>query len=521
MRMRIVAVDCGISRYVVGAFVPTADGELMLEECALLPRGEALAAAVWPELPATLRRASRYAVAPLANQTIAKTITVPRVSRAKRARIVRFEAERAIPRPLAEVAWDWTTPATDAGTVELAAMKLEVAEALAAAAEAGGTRLDAIVPRAMALALAVRHNYPETRGPIAVVEVEGSVALLVLTGGGRNVARLVGLPERAPVAAAIAEKAGDGSEPELRLIRLAAEVNRLCEGGAAAEEKPEPPVVLLAGPDAPEPEECRRVFGESGPRVETLDALRRVRLGKRASGAAVPAHDLGVAVGTALAARARNAPNLLPPARRRENAFRRSRVWWLAAGCALVALLAGTGFRMRREAARERAAAAAIAREMEPWRAAQREALERQRQLDACRRELGVLDGLECARTSWVRFLDDTQARLARAGGVWLDTLQLLPTSDAGATGGSGTLFGHAPATDASGRVVRLRLAITGCALDPGIDGRRGLERVRELLRDWATAETVAAVEAERFDAGEPGLLRFGCVLVLKPEAGL
>jgi hypothetical protein len=517
MRKRVVAIDCGTGRCVVGAFVPTADGELTLAQCASIPRDAAIPEPAWPKIPVTLRGAGACAAAPAANLTIFKAIAVPRVAPRKRAQIVRFEAEQAVPRPLAEVAWDWTASAADHGKVELAAMRFDTAEAFAAAAEKAGQRRDAIVPRAAALALAVRYNYPELGGPVALAEIDGATALLVLVGSGSCSVRLVGLPERA-LAVAGTEN-GDGGR-ELRLRRLAAEVERLCENPAETAERPVVRIFLLAGPDAPEPDELGSALGGDGWEVKRFDALRRVRLRPGAK-VELASHELGVAVGTALALCGRPAPNLLPPARRKENAFRRRRATWLLSAGAAVAILAGIAVWLRCEVVRTHAEAQAIMRQLEPWRAAQCEAGELQRQLDVCRRELSVFDELGRARTCWARFLDDTQTRLARADGVWLETLRLLPAGADGGSGGSGALSGRAAAGQASGRVVRLRVALTGCALDPSLDGRRGLDRVRELLRGWVEAEAVAAVEAERFDTTEPGLLRFGCELVLKSEAGL
>jgi hypothetical protein len=222
-------------------------------------------------------------------------------------------------------------------------------------------------------------------------------------------------------------------------------------------------------------------------------------------------------VGAALAVQGRWAPNLLPPARRRENAFRRRRVWWATAAVGLVLLLGGMDLALRREAARCEAEAAALETELEPWRAAQRRVAEQRRETEACERELTVVAGLERSRTGWVTFFADTQDRLARAGGMWLETLQLQPDARVATGGGRWLKTGDTAGEDG---VVRLRIAVTGSALDPGPDGRRGLDRVRELLREWPAGAMVAAVEGERFDGGEPGLLRFGCVLVLRPEAG-
>ncbi len=470
----------------------------MLEEHALLPR-KAEPDAAWPALPERLIRGGRIAVTPAPNLTLAKFIEVPPAARVQRARVVRFEAEQAITRPLAEVVWDWApVPGAD-NTVELAAMTAEKAAELCAAAEQAGVSPDAIVARASALSRALCHNYPESVAEAVLAEIEGTTVVLVRAGAGRSAVRLAALPDLPA-----ADGAGNGpAEPArgpelLRWRRLAAEMSRLADGDGGSPHSTA--LFLLAGPDAPEPEAVERVLADpKGVRVERFDALRRVRVGKAAAGVAAIAHELGAVVGTALALRAPAAPNLLPPERRQEQVFRRNRWKWLtAAGVAAVHV-----------------EAVALTRELQPWRTARREVQERQRQTELGQRELDTLTRLARERSRWARLLGAMEARAAAAGGVWIETIEPLGT----AIGASpAELFGSpvgAPSGDPAGM---LRVAVTGVALDPGSDGRRGLERLRALLRDWAGLERMAAVERERFDASEPGRLRFGCVLVLKPE---
>ena len=488
----------------------------MLEEYALLPR-KAEPESAWPALPEKLVRSGRIAVTPAPNLTLAKFIEVPPAARAQRARVVRFEAEQAITRPLAEVVWDWApVPGAD-NTVELVAMTAEKAAELCAAAGQAGVAPEAIVSRASALSRALCHNYPEFLETAVLAEVECSTALLVHAGRGRGAVRLAALPEL-PAAAdgAVTGSAelAHGTE-SLRLRRLTAEMLRLADGDGA---RPSAAVVLLlAGPDAPEPEAVERVLADpKGVRVERFDALRRVRVGKAAGGAVEIAHELAAVVGTALALRAPAAPNLLPPERRRELAFRRNRWKWLTAvGVAAVAAWGAVAW-FSWDVRRRHEEAAAITRELEPWRAARREVQERQRQAELCQRELATLARMARERTSWARLLGAMEARVAAAGGVWLETIAPVGTASGARPVG---LFGSpvvAPAGESAGT---LRLAVTGRALDSGADGRRGLERLRTLLRGWGELERVSAVEGERFDASEPGLLRFGCVLVLRPEA--
>ncbi len=518
MRARIVAIECGTSRSVVGAFTPAADGELMLEEYALLPR-RTDEGAQWPELPDTLRHGTRFAASPAPNLTLTKLIELPAVARAQQERVVRFEAAQAIPRPLEELCWDWM-PSGDGGRrVQLSAMKGEAAETFAAEAAAAGVRLDAIVPRAAALSLALAHNYPEQRGAI-LAEVEQSTALLVRCGGDMAAVRLIGLPAMAPVPAGPGEPSGNDatvSGDDLRVRRLGAEMLRLAEEGRGAEETAPPPVLLLGGPDALDPEAVERCVLGAAARVERFDALRRVRIGRSASGAAALSHQFGAVVGTALAVAARGggAVNLLPEARQRENVFRRNRGRWLVALGVAAATAAATVWGLRSAVGSREAQAVALGRELEPWRAAQRLLAERQRELETCQRELAVLTELERVRTGWATWLGEQEARLARHGDIWLERLE--PAGEA-ARAVAGSWPGHNGAAGSPASVAH-RLMIGGCALDPGGDGRRGLDQVRGLLREWAAAEGVAAVEEERFEPSESGLLRFSCVLVLQPEA--
>ncbi len=481
----------------------------MLEEFALLPCAGEPAEAVWPELPASWRAARRFAVSPRPNMTFTKTVAVPRLGRSKRAQVVRFEAEQAIPRPLAEVVWDWAAARAGDARVELVAMKREAAFAWCDAAERAGGHLEAIVARSTALARALRYNYPEVEGDAVVVECDGATALLVRSGAGTPLARLVGLPVREAVETGPAV-AGDGEEG-LRLRRLAAEIARLAEP-----EEGEAPAgvstVFLAGTDAPPREEMERALGGAA-RVEWFDGLRRVKIGPRARGAEAVAHQLGSVVGVMLAAGDAAAPNLLPAERRREILFRRRRWIWLGLAAGVAVVCGGAAGWLRYAVAQGQREVAAYESRLAPWRSAQAEVQARRRANEADRQMLQTLQQLETARTRWLVLLAGLERCVGQEDGLRLDTLEALPMSGGAAPTG---WFGHPP--ERAEKLQGVRLAVTGRAPTPAAGGRSGLEVVRGFLREAASLEPVAAIEAERFDDGEPGCLRFGCVLVLKAE---
>ncbi|MFT3831525.1 MAG: hypothetical protein QM691_17655 [Opitutaceae bacterium] len=500
-------------RSVVGTFHRTTDGALTLDEFAFLPDAADDAAQPWRALAERARRGARVVVVPAAAGTLTKFATVPRLRRAQRERVMRFEAAQAIPRPLAETAWAWAPLDAHGTGVELAAMKLSAAEELCTEAERAGVQVEMIVSRATALLRVLRHAGPDA--PTLLLQVDGDTALLVRSDGQLPVVRLTGVPPRTPVlAGGHCESTSDG----LRQRRLAAEVKRLVAGGETSGDRGVASTVWLTGAAAPEIAALEPLLADDGLKLEGFDPLRRVKLGPAAAGAPAEAAALATLVGAALALTERRAPNLLPAARRRENAFRRNRGRWLMLAGAVSCAVWAAGGIVHERLGRTRMEVAALDREMEPWRQAARVAGERQREIDACERELTVLQSLARARESWPRFLADTESRCTQAGGVWLETMQLV--------GGAGRpvpagLFGHGERARADDGVARPRLAISGCARETKGDVPRALDRVRRLLRDWPQAEAVAAVEAERFDASAPGLLRFSCVLVLEPEAGL
>lgn len=518
MRARTVAIDCGLSRCVVGVFGRTAAGRLCLERLASFEMA-AGGTVPWAEIACLADPRDDVAVMPPANRTLVKHVRVPALGKRQRARVIRFEAEQALPRLLAESTWGWTSAGgPEPGLIELAAMRREAAETLAADAERAGLRVESIMARASALSAALELCHPNTRRPLVLVECDGDIALLVRGGGAEPAVRVVGLPTAAPVpvGAAVAGRDDDRGAGGLRLRRLAVEVRGMLGGPGPAET--EAPLVLLAGLAPPDPESFARAVAEARLDVEFLAPLRNVDLGPGAENAEDLAGQLGGLVGLAQAAGAPSRANLLPAGRRRENGFRRRRARWIVAAVLATAAIWGAALLLRLGVAAGREERAALELGLEPWRRSQRQVAELRRRIDAGRNELAVLEGLERARTSWGSFLQATEKRLAEVGGIWLETVQL--ESPEMRTAGP-AWFGRVAAARPADGIVRPRLVVTGCAIDPGLDGRRALDRVRRLLQEWPEDGVVVAVGSERFETSGTGLLRFGCVLVLDPEARL
>jgi type IV pilus assembly protein PilM len=140
-------------------------------------------------------------------------------------------------------------------------------------------------------------------------------------------------------------------------------------------------------------------------------------------------------------------------------------------------------------------------------------------------RRIATLQRLVEARSSWAAFLADLQARLVTAEDVWLESLQYLPSGksvDAPVLRPAKSGLGIIATSGDAARpepVSLVRLNLTGCLFDAvnpmTKPGAKSYQRAKTLLEGLRASPFVAAIEAERFDGSEPGMLRFEITLVV------
>lgn len=529
-----MVIDGGASHVAAGVFARK-KGRLRLEEFAV----ETFAVPAGGEASGSdsFRRALAAVVARIAfrgpavvvlpgHLVLAKFIRTPRLAAAKLGRVVHFEAQQSLPHALTDLAWGHAvTGESDLGLdVLLCAAKLGALDPLCAAVEAAGFAPRALRPGVLALRAAVADVAAD--GPMLVANLGARSTTLLLLERHRWHARVLGLggqhvtqplAERrgCDSAAAEAEKIS-GRDPAALATALEPFVTRLSQevarsvahfqhtAGAAA-----PSRVVLTGGASLTTGLAERLAARLNLRVELHDPLAAVDLQPAAvaAGAAAFAPHLADLVGAARAEFAdESAPiNLLPPRRLAPERARR-RQPWLAAAAVLAAAAFVPPLRHYRacEAALRRQIATLDA-EIVPLR--QREAMNRAQleRLAALQRQIGALHGIAVRRAAWRRLLADLQDRFVAVEDVWLERVQLMP----------GSAAADAP----------LRIAVSGRLLDrahprapAGPDLHR---RVTALLASVAAAPGIAAVENERFDSHQPGLLGFEVVLVAGPAQPL
>lgn len=563
---RYSTIDCGASRVCRTEFTLSETGRPILEDFEVEPITEsgsddnewvaavedilrrmrerdALRGDVWTILPGHL--------------SLVKFIKVPNVDEAQRRKIVEFEARQNIPYPLSEVVWDYQFVSTDGADLDVAltAVKLETIEDLCERSRVLGVSLARMEPSWTALINSLRFNYPEAPPNVLFIAVGARSTNLVFLQRDRYFVRNIPVAGNS-VTQGIADATGKGfQEAEAYKIhpvqgeggdvgqvlataadkfgsRLALEVTRSLATFRRQASTEAPEKIYLAGGGA-------KLFGldqvlherlKLG--VEAFDPLRKVILGPGIDRdtARLHAHQMTEAVGAALSAC--DFPtlevDLLPPAVARRRRFRRQQPFFIAALCLAAGALALPILSdiALRQAYRERIAAYEV--QLRPLDRISGQIRTNLAAIQKVRDQMNAIKGLVETKSNWINFLTDLQSRLVEVEDVWVERLAVTRANGGGAQRSiSSGLFGSL-AGGSSGPVedgASLRLNVTGRLLDQANPlskvSRDSYNRVKDLLASFSDSQFIVAVENERFDNTQEGILRFDFTLVVDPERPL
>src|SRR5262249_30337990 len=139
-------------------------------------------------------------------------------------------------------------------------------------------------------------------------------------------------------------------------------------------------------------------------------------------------------------------------------------------------------------------------------------------------------------KANWINFLADLQDRLVKTEDVWLDQLQVVrpPPPEPGAPPDPNApppADGTQPPADPNQPGARpppgppLKLTLSGRLLDVTNPQSKvspeSTLRVKQLLASFTSSQFITAVENEKFDPSQNGLLRFDFTLVINPKKTL
>lgn len=529
---RVLLLDCGASRAVLASCSLGPGGRAQVDRMAVAPiAGGRGATGEWLDV-------TRAAVAELAARTrwrgdvtlllpghlvLYKHCRVPRVAPEALEKLVQFEAQRLLPLPLEEVVWSFGEVGESGGQLELlvAAARLEPVEALCAAVESAGWRVRAVLPPAMpllALARRMQAQDPGAADAVLWVEVGARTTTLLFVGPQRALARSVAFGGRHVTESLAAHFGGDlaaaeaakiAGEPSAALrtavdaaaTRLAQEITRTALHFGRQHQVAAPVSVRLVGGGAAIPEFATRLSEKLSLPVAPVELGADFSVAPTAAEATarLGASALASVAGAVWFAHhaASGRLDLRPPRLRARASQRRRMTWLLAAAVVSASALGWPMWAASNYAAELRAQIARVEAEIAPLRA--RDVANRRlgEELAAVQQRVAVWQRVGERRGAWLSLLADLDLRVSRVEDVWFDGLRTLP-------GESGAPLRLA----LSGRLVQHVSAPAG---DQALSAR-----VAALLEGLADSPYVATVEEPRFDASQPAVLRFECVLVVK-----
>lgn len=499
---------------------------------------------------------------------LTKFVKTPSVAKEKRAKIISFEAQENIPYPLEEVVWDSLVVADDGFDLEvmLTAVKFEAMQSLCGAADAAGFPVERATPAGLALCRAFRYNHPDILESVIVVNIGARTTSLLFLEGERFYLRTLALagnavtqaiseelridfasaetlkiqvlsgksdlPANSPSRAAV-HKAASAFATRLQLEIMRSAVNHRRQAGSGA------PVAMYLTGGGSLIEELPAVLADKLKLpVERYNPLKNVDVSAdaRAAGAesagSVLADLVGLATGLVKSEEA--GASLLPPALTAALEFRKRQPWLLGAAALVLVALAPPFLYFHRVTAATMDQVSQLERDhLMALRAVSHRNAENVRQIEEATRQITALRGAYQTKANWINFLADLQERLVKIEDVWLDKIAVdrppLPEPGAAAEPPADQPPpdpNAAPpdpnaAPPAAPPAPPIKLRLTGRLLDVANPQSKvspeSLQRVKQLLASFTGSQFIKAVQDERFDTSQNGLLRFDFTLVINP----
>jgi type IV pilus assembly protein PilM len=348
------------------------------------------------------------------------------------------------------------------------------------------------------------------------------------------------LPAGSPSRAAV-QRAATTFASRLALEITRSAVNHRRQSGGAA-----PVTLYLTGGGSLVDEVPAALHDKLRLPVERYETLRNVDLSAdaRAAGAesAAPALADFVGLATRLVAKNEVEPSLLPPELTASLAFRKRQPLFVAAAAIAVLALLPPIVYLHRVTTATMEQVQQVNDQLMPLRSIQNRNEQNLRQIEEAGKRIAALRGAYATKANWINFFADLQQRLVKIEDVWLDKVQVVrpplpepgsPEAMAAAAAqpqpapGEQRPEGAAPDPNAppAQPLPPVRLTLSGRLLDvtnpQSKVSSESRERVQQLLASFKDSQFIAAVENERFDNSQNGLLRFDFTLVINPKKTL
>jgi type IV pilus assembly protein PilM len=566
---KVLVIDCGANHVSAGFFSVSAKGVVLSDFQTEIIGSDYTSDQEWvTAVQGGVRAISKrrklsgpaYLIAP-GHLLLMKFLKIPHVAKSKRDQIVKFEAQQNIPYPLPEVVWDYEVILDDGAEFEVAlvAVKIDIMQQLCAFMAAIGIEAHVIDPASMAQFNAFTYSYPEVGEGAIVVNVgaKSSDLLFIDKHGffvrnvpiaGNTLTQSISDELKMPFARAedlklhVFSGQTQGIPDELQQVvhrateafhrRFSMEMTRSIVNFRRQSGTDQVSHLYLTGDGAAIPNIIETLSEKLKIAVEWYDGLRNVTVAPKVADKVEPHRlQVGELVGTALRAgdNARTHFNLLPPDLAKQIEFKKKKTFLIAAAAIFVVAAFIPYFNYENLAETYARHGQELEGDLAELRRLDSQVQGNERRVAEIRQHVASLERIAESKGNWIDFLQDMQQRLVTVEDVWLDRFTVVrqQQQQQQQQAGRGGLFdgAGAPPQAASPGAGGVRLNISGRLIDRENPMSRvspqSQQRVTALLRSFAESDYISAVENERFDPNEPGILRFEFILVLNNERPL
>lgn len=467
---------------------------------------------------------------------LTKTIKIPHVEPDRRAEVIAFEAEKNIPYPIADVAWDYQIISDDGVETEifLTSMKSSAADEFCAALTSVG-----VIPTSIEASSILDYNtwkYCGLENDVIILNVGAKFSNMLIARDDGVFVRSIPVGGNAltqHIADSIGRNFETSEELKLRFFstsehsgnsgaehftsaaksvmqRIGIELKRSILNYRRTGRVATPKKIYLTGRASLLSGFAEYLAEDQKMSVEYLDALANVSVSPKVNQALLTSCSSQVSelVGEAVRMLMPDAMgvNLLPRHIVEETEFARKRPLMLLSAAILALAVVPPFMYLSKALSSDKDFSEAFIKATPELEARYAKLQENEKIAKSYTDKIAGLEGLAKSKSNWINLFIDLEARLMEQKDVWLDNLRVVRTGE--------------------GKNQKYNLELTGRLLirefnpdDPtAYDPTKAVERINKLLASFTSSSFIKKFENVRTDPSTPRILKFDFTLVVNPD---
>lgn len=467
---------------------------------------------------------------------LTKTIKIPHVEPDRRAEVIAFEAEKNIPYPIADVAWDYQIVSDDGVETEifLTSMKSSAADEFCAALTSVG-----VIPTSIEASSILDYNtwkYCGLENDVIILNVGAKFSNMLIARDDGVFVRSIPVGGNAltqHIADSIGRNFETSEELKLRFFstsehsgnsgaehftsaaksvmqRIGIELKRSILNYRRTGRVATPKKIYLTGRASLLSGFAEYLAEDQKMSVEYLDALANVSVSPKVNQALLTSCSSQVSelVGEAVRMLMPDAMgvNLLPRHIVEETEFARKRPLMLLSAAILALAVVPPFMYLSKALSSDKDFSEEFIKATPELEARYAKLQENEKIAKSYTEKIAGLEGLAKSKSNWINLFIDLEARLMEQKDVWLDNLRVVRTGE--------------------GKNQKYNLELTGRLLirefnpdDPtAYDPTKAVERINKLLASFTSSSFIKKFENVRTDPSTPRILKFDFTLVVNPD---